>query len=57
MVLHFNPQGGPNAARDCSFTEETRTNALPENRIFSMTLTICEGPAWKAHGFLQVLQD
>ncbi len=55
IVLHFNPQGPPNASRDCGFTRETRTNALPE-KGFSMHFVICKGREWKAHAFLEVTE-
>jgi len=54
LVLHFNPQGPPNAVRDCSLTEEARTNPLPD-KGFSMNLVFCQGKLWKAHGFMTVM--
>ena len=53
IVLHFNPQGPPNASRDCSFNQETPTNALPD-RGFAMHFVICQRDDWKAHAFLEV---
>lgn len=53
LILHFNPQGPPNATRDCAFTQEARTNALPAQG-FSMNLVFCKEKLWRAHGFLKV---
>ena len=55
LVLHFNPQGGPNAYNDCRMTAEARTNPRPEN-TFTMNATFCNGQDWTAHGFLEVLE-
>lgn len=53
LVLHFNPQGPPNAARDCALTAEARTNALPDG-AFTMNAVFCKEKLWQAHGFLEV---
>jgi hypothetical protein len=54
MVLHFNPQGGPNTVRDCQMTGEARTNP-PEAGSFTVNASFCRGPDWEAHGYLQAL--
>ena len=53
LVLHFNPQGQPNAARDCALTAEANTNALTAGR-FSMNAVLCKEQLWQAHGYLEV---
>lgn len=53
LILHFNPQGPPNAARDCALTSEARTNARPD-QAFAMNAVFCKGKLWQAHGHLEV---
>ncbi|MEM1159602.1 MAG: hypothetical protein AAGJ28_01595 [Pseudomonadota bacterium] len=55
LVLHFQPQGGPNSTYDCSLTEEARTNARPEGG-FTVHATFCKEDLWQAHGYLQALK-
>jgi hypothetical protein len=55
LVLHFNPQGAPNARADCRRLAEARTNPPPAGR-FTVNATFCDGPDWQAHGYLQVLE-
>ena len=52
MVLHFNPSGPPNAAKDCRRPVEALT-LQPQPVGFSVNLTICEGWQALAHGYLQ----
>ena len=54
LVLHFQPQGGPNAQRDCQLTEEARTNKRPEGG-FTVMASFCKEGEWQAHGFLKAL--
>lgn len=55
LVLHFNPQGAPNAARDCALTDEARTNAGPPDG-YTMNAVFCASEVWKAHGHIEVLE-
>ena len=55
LVLHFNPQGAPNAPADCRLAAEARTNPPPAGR-FAVNATFCNGEQWQAHGFLQALE-
>ncbi len=52
IVLHFNPQGGPNAFTDCQRLAPARTDT-PKAEGFSVNLTFCEDDRWLAHGFMQ----
>lgn len=52
MILHFNPDGPPNAFKDCRRTEPART-AAPQEVGFSVNMTFCKGDQWEAHGFLR----
>lgn len=54
LVLHFNPQGAPNAVADCQRGEEARTGRQPE-RGFTVNVSFCEGADWLAHGYLEAL--
>ena len=55
LVLHFNPQGAPNAQADCRRLAEARTNPAPAGR-FTVNASFCNGPDWQARGFLQALE-
>lgn len=55
LVLHFNPQGPPNAPADCRLLEEARTKPPPAGS-FAVNATFCEGDAWQARGFLEALK-
>ena len=55
LVLHFNPQGAPNAQADCRRLAEARTNPAPAGR-FTVNASFCNGPEWQARGFLQALE-
>lgn len=55
LVLHFNPQGAPNAVADCRRTAEARTNPPPDGK-FSVNASFCEGTDWQAHGYLKALR-
>ena len=55
LVLHFNPQGAPNAYKDCQRVEEARTNASPSGS-FTVNASFCRGERWEAHGYMQVLE-
>jgi hypothetical protein len=54
LVLHFNPQGPPNAPADCRLPEEARTRP-PPGGSFTVNATFCNGADWQAHGYLQAL--
>ncbi len=54
LVLHFNPQGGPNSVADCKRTAEARTNP-PHERGFTVTATFCDGADWEAQGYMEAL--
>jgi hypothetical protein len=55
LVLHFNPQGPPNARADCRLLSEARTDAPSPGR-FSVNASFCNGAEAEAHGFLQAMQ-
>lgn len=55
MVLHFNPSGPPNGARDCSLAAPAATGTPPETG-FTVNMTICKGPEVEAQGFLRALE-
>ncbi|MEM7188417.1 MAG: hypothetical protein AAF439_02285 [Pseudomonadota bacterium] len=55
LVLHFQPQGGPNAPYDCKLVEEARTNERPEQG-FTVHATFCKEDIWQAHGFMKALK-
>jgi hypothetical protein len=55
LVLHFNPQGAPNAFHDCKLTAEVPTNP-PTSLGFTVNATFCKADAWQAHGYLQALK-
>ncbi len=55
VVLHFNPQGPPNAHADCRLEAEARTARLPETG-FTVNASICRGAEWQAHGYLSVAE-
>ncbi len=55
LVLHFNPQGAPNAVHDCKLTAEAKTASRPE-KGYSINASFCKGPDWQAHGYLQAPQ-
>jgi len=53
LVLHFNPQGPPNAYADCKLVAEARANPRP-GRSFTVTAAFCRQDQWQAHGYLVV---
>ena len=52
LVLHFNPQGAPNAVEDCQRVAEARTDAATGGG-FDVTASFCHGEEWQAQGYLQ----
>lgn len=52
MVLHFNPNGPPNAYHDCGYVTETQTRA-PTETGFSVMVSLCKANAWSAQAFLE----
>jgi hypothetical protein len=55
LVLHFNPQGAPNAPQDCRRVSEARTNP-PADGSFTVNAVFCNAERWQAHGYLQALE-
>lgn len=55
LVLHFNPQGAPNALEDCRRVARARTNP-PRDGSFEVHAVFCQGDQWQAQGHLQALQ-
>lgn len=49
LVLHFNPQGGPNAFNDCKLVEEAKSNPHPRSG-YTVNLSFCHENQWRAHG-------
>ncbi len=45
MILHFNPKGEPDSARDCRATGEIET-APPQNDGYTVHATFCRGTDW-----------
>lgn len=54
MVLHFNPQGAPNAQKDCKRRERAIT-APPRDRGFDVMLSFCRDGTVVAAGFLEAI--
>lgn len=48
LVLHFNPLGAPDWARDCRAQSEIET-APPGDRGFTVNATFCRGADWVTH--------
>jgi hypothetical protein len=55
LVLHFNPQGAPNAVADCKRVAEARTDP-PLEGSFTVMASFCERDEWAAQGHLQALR-
>lgn len=51
LVLHFNPQGAPNAAEDCARIAEAPGNP-PAGGGFTLNAVFCQGKEWQAQGYM-----